>query len=325
MSISILSTPSAFNASLKCASLLSAVAFILACGGAQSGSSDSSSDGYTGPITVTNETDSPICGADFFQWYPEVRLSSNRFADSPIAQGQSREFDRGGAPTEYLRLMPCSGNTVLWDSFHPSNTGLNDSVSFSRGGNVTLVASGTQVLEGGSLTLVRENTPLSAYVPTPGSLAPQHSNIMSFVSEAAQARNYSGQLVSATITSNDWEIERDDFGNIESRELDVWIGVQRPNNYCFYTYWGFAQQHQGGGSYGSNLNFAGGGAMRQVPCEVLGSGGGSAAAAPAAPAAGGNCTNTCRTSNDGECDDGGPNSLYSICGLGTDCNDCGPR
>ena len=37
------------------------------------------------------------------------------------------------------------------------------------------------------------------------------------------------------------------------------------------------------------------------------------------------CTNTCATSNDNECDDGGPNSLYSICGLGTDCNDCGPR
>jgi hypothetical protein len=37
------------------------------------------------------------------------------------------------------------------------------------------------------------------------------------------------------------------------------------------------------------------------------------------------CTNTCGTSNDGECDDGGPGSMYSICDLGTDCNDCGAR
>ncbi len=37
------------------------------------------------------------------------------------------------------------------------------------------------------------------------------------------------------------------------------------------------------------------------------------------------CTNTCNTSHDGECDDGGPSSLYSICSLGTDCADCGPR
>ena len=44
-----------------------------------------------------------------------------------------------------------------------------------------------------------------------------------------------------------------------------------------------------------------------------------------APAAGPGCSNTCATANDGECDDGGPDSLYSICDLGTDCNDCGPR
>ncbi len=48
-------------------------------------------------------------------------------------------------------------------------------------------------------------------------------------------------------------------------------------------------------------------------------------APPPAPAANAGCTNTCNTANDGECDDGGPNSLYNVCGLGTDCNDCGPR
>lgn len=37
------------------------------------------------------------------------------------------------------------------------------------------------------------------------------------------------------------------------------------------------------------------------------------------------CTNGCGSSNDGECDDGGPDSLYAICTLGTDCADCGPR
>ena len=37
------------------------------------------------------------------------------------------------------------------------------------------------------------------------------------------------------------------------------------------------------------------------------------------------CTNTCRYANDGECDDGGPGSLYDVCAFGTDCGDCGPR
>ena len=38
-----------------------------------------------------------------------------------------------------------------------------------------------------------------------------------------------------------------------------------------------------------------------------------------------NCNNTCGTSGDNECDDGGPGSLFSLCELGTDCADCGTR
>jgi len=37
------------------------------------------------------------------------------------------------------------------------------------------------------------------------------------------------------------------------------------------------------------------------------------------------CTNTCATSRDNECDDGGPASLYDVCDYGTDCADCGIR
>ena len=37
------------------------------------------------------------------------------------------------------------------------------------------------------------------------------------------------------------------------------------------------------------------------------------------------CSNTCNYAADGDCDDGGPNSDYSGCSLGTDCTDCGSR
>ncbi len=37
------------------------------------------------------------------------------------------------------------------------------------------------------------------------------------------------------------------------------------------------------------------------------------------------CTNSCTWAGDGACDDGGPGSSYSLCALGTDCTDCGPR
>lgn len=37
------------------------------------------------------------------------------------------------------------------------------------------------------------------------------------------------------------------------------------------------------------------------------------------------CNNICPFANDGECDDGGPGSDFNVCGLGTDCTDCGVR
>ncbi len=37
------------------------------------------------------------------------------------------------------------------------------------------------------------------------------------------------------------------------------------------------------------------------------------------------CSDTCTYPADGDCDDGGPGSTFSLCDLGTDCTDCGPR
>jgi len=37
------------------------------------------------------------------------------------------------------------------------------------------------------------------------------------------------------------------------------------------------------------------------------------------------CDDTCQYANDGACDDGGSNSSFSVCSLGTDCTDCGAR
>lgn len=37
------------------------------------------------------------------------------------------------------------------------------------------------------------------------------------------------------------------------------------------------------------------------------------------------CHESCLTHGDGECDDGGANSMWVVCSTGTDCADCGPR
>jgi len=39
----------------------------------------------------------------------------------------------------------------------------------------------------------------------------------------------------------------------------------------------------------------------------------------------GGCQNTCFFADDGECDDGGEDSITNACGFATDCGDCGPR
>ena len=46
---------------------------------------------------------------------------------------------------------------------------------------------------------------------------------------------------------------------------------------------------------------------------------------PLAPPLIAGCTETCGHTNNGLCEDGGPDSLYEDCALGTDCQDCGPR
>jgi hypothetical protein len=43
------------------------------------------------------------------------------------------------------------------------------------------------------------------------------------------------------------------------------------------------------------------------------------------PPSSADCSNTCYHANDGECDDGGPGSIYAECAYGTDCGDCGVR
>ncbi len=37
------------------------------------------------------------------------------------------------------------------------------------------------------------------------------------------------------------------------------------------------------------------------------------------------CNNDCIWAQDGQCDDGGEGSVTSLCGEGSDCDDCGPR
>ncbi len=58
-------------------------------------------------------------------------------------------------------------------------------------------------------------------------------------------------------------------------------------------------------------------------CGVRSTSSGQTSQSNNAPATG--CDNTCEFAFDGECDDGGYNSLWDICAYGSDCADCGAR
>ncbi len=78
-----------------------------------------------------------------------------------------------------------------------------------------------------------------------------------------------------------------------------------------------------GGSGGTTGGSAGGSTGGSTGGVATGGGGGG-------PTGGGgviepSCNETCASSGDGECDDGGPGAAFAVCPLGSDCGDCGPR
>jgi hypothetical protein len=62
----------------------------------------------------------------------------------------------------------------------------------------------------------------------------------------------------------------------------------------------------------------------RAECPALFGGSSPPPPPPAMPPASG-CEDTCVFRADGDCDDGGPDSDFSFCTLGTDCTDCGRR
>ncbi len=124
-------------------------------------------------------------------------------------------------------------------------------------------------------------------------------------------------------------IARNDLtGIVTFRERPALVISRWPEGWCRIIESGFRQQHDGS-SFSGPYEYVHGMYNWSFPCAAVSAVGGGAGAggavAPASAPSTGRCENTCGSSYDNECDDGGPGSLYSICALGTDCADCGPR
>ncbi|MDH5493856.1 MAG: hypothetical protein OEY14_18040, partial [Myxococcales bacterium] len=119
------------------------------------------------------------------------------------------------------------------------------------------------------------------------------------------------------------------------RRLAALVAHRFPDGHCSIQIHTFEQMHDGS-SFSGALRFEGSAGNIQTGCSMIewmraqgGGGGGASAggggASGGGASGGGGCSNTCSSANDGECDDGGPGAEYAVCGLGTDCADCGAR
>lgn len=292
-------------------------------------------DAYAGPLTLINESSQPVCGVDlYFNTSADDDNENLLFASDPVAPGQSREFAVAGR-VYGVRLLGCSGD-VVWDTYEPRNARRSQAVTFTTDGTMRLVDSGTLSLTS-PVTLVAETFPLRNYLPAPGPMANTVSaaTLLQVANDHARARSFAETFDAVIVTSTDWDIVRNQYGTVTGRRVYAEAGAHWPDGNCTIQAIGFSQAHDGA-SFSNTFQFYGFGDQHQVPCAAvdLMAGRSSAAGSRSTPAAtrsaspaptGGLCSNTCGTSNDGECDDGGPNSLYAICTLGTDCGDCGPR
>jgi hypothetical protein len=133
----------------------------------------------------------------------------------------------------------------------------------------------------------------------------------------------------------DWSpIRNRRTGIITGRAVQAAGFARWPDGHCTMQAFGYEQAYDGS-DYAGPIR-VGASTQLDIPCAVLPYAADLPGASPSAETAsrgarsapassGGGCTNTCRSANDGECDDGGPRSQYDVCALGTDCADCGAR
>lgn len=280
---------------------------------------------YTGPIELTNESQYSVCTVEFY--IRDGHFVRDMSAD-PLATGETVTLEPG-QQVYGVRLVECGNTHVLWDTYEVQNPYTAVTVE-PTGPAIVLADNGAESLTT-PIRLIVERNGVADYLKPAGSMHGQWaSQALQVAQGEAQADDWLETVTAVTVTSQDWDTLRNEYTSIiTGRQFYADVAQRWPDGHCSFQVMAFYQEYDGSG-YSSNLVHNGFGIQEQVPCATLAvmesrMGGGAGPATPAAAPTGGNCSNTCSTANDGECDDGGPNSLYSVCPLGTDCNDCGPR
>ncbi|WP_456438589.1 hypothetical protein [Psychroserpens sp.] len=96
----------------------------------------------------------------------------------------------------------------------------------------------------------------------------QNSNLAKEALGIMQRKSGSSKTYTKSIiTSVNWDYDKNWKGVIESRSIVVALVSKEHDGKCMYQYFNFKQQAQGGGTYNSNLEFAGAGDNVYISCD----------------------------------------------------------
>lgn len=284
--------------------------FSLGCrrrGRAGGGASSSGGEAFVGTLTFLNQTDEACCGIEVYQ-----DDHATAYTDR-VEPGDSADLElESGA--EFLFVTSCDGNGFLYA----------DEITIS-GDTYEFAETSPQSFQERFDYLRRLNRMNTNPVfEDSAARAQMHEAVVL----RARDQNWVDEPSVTLIASDAWSVNRHNLsGVITRRRIGGLVGHRFPDGHCGIQIHSFDQAHDGS-DFSGPIRYEAASGNIMAGCTMVdwmarqAGGGGSAASSGSS---GGGCTNTCSSADDGDCDDGGPGSEYSVCALGTDCGDCGAR
>ena len=317
-----------FVAAMLAASPLGGCGMFSSGSSSSSSSSGSSSDAYTGEVTIENRSSLDVCRIEMINQddkvAEDVQLGAGERATVAITSETIRFYvtECGGERTLYGHVQDWLGNPVSGGREYLQGLAQPTIVLYDEG------AAPADATDHRAVELNPRSVSDWLFFP-PAADATVAQATFDALNAHARGAGWD-ETFHFTIPATEWNVLRHRrTGVVMGRNIRAAGFATWPEGTCTMQLFQFAQQHDGS-DFSGPIAFDGTSTQLDIPCAALeyargvANGSASSAGSSSSPS-GGMCTNTCASSNDGECDDGGPGSLYSVCGLGTDCADCGAR